>query len=105
MLTKETYAAEKFPTPPAQHFSNGTIQILFSNEHYQCNSICLKVLFSFSLCTLVMAKVMISICVDLGAKNFKNVLPWEVDIATVSTAATLVCHQILLLRLFLLLLV
>ena len=46
MLTKETHAAEKFPTPP-QHFSNGTIQMLFFNEHYQCNSICRKVLFSF----------------------------------------------------------
>ena len=28
MLTKETHAAEKFPTPP--HFSNDTIQMLFS---------------------------------------------------------------------------
>ena len=53
-----------------QHFSNGTIQMLFFNEHYQCNSICLKVLFSFSLSTLVMAKVMSSICVDLGAHSF-----------------------------------
>ena len=55
-----------------QYFSNGTIQMLFFNEHYryQCNSICLKVLFSFSLSTLVMAKVMSSICVDLGAHSF-----------------------------------
>ena len=52
-----------------QHFSNGTIQMLFFNEHYQCNSICLKVLVSFSLSTLVMAKVMSSICVDLGAHS------------------------------------
>ena len=44
--------------------------MLFFNEHYQCNSICLKVLFSFSLSTLVMAKVMSSICVDLGAHSF-----------------------------------
>ena len=35
--------------------------MLFFNEHYQYNSICLKVLFSFSLSTLVMAKVMSSI--------------------------------------------
>ena len=53
-----------------QHFSNGTIQILFFNEHYQCNSIYLKVLFSFSLSTLVMAKIMSSVCVDLGAHSF-----------------------------------
>ena len=44
--------------------------MLFFNEHYQCNSICLKFLFSFSLSTLVMAKVMSSICVDLGAHSF-----------------------------------
>ena len=68
MLTKETLAAEKFPTP--QHFSNGTIQMLFFNEHYQCNSICRKVLFSFSLSILVMAKATSSICVDLGAHSF-----------------------------------
>ena len=35
-------------------------------------------------------------------RDFKNVLPWE---ATVATVATLVCHRILLLRLFLPLLV
>ena len=69
MLSKETHAAEKFPTPP-QHFSKGTIQMLFFNEHYQCYSICLKVLFSFSLSTLVMAKVISSVCVDLGAHSF-----------------------------------
>ena len=68
MLTKETQAAENFPLP--QRFSNSTIQMLFFNEHYQCNSICLKVLFSFSLSNLVMAKVMSSICVDLGGHSF-----------------------------------
>ena len=64
-----------------QHFSNGTIQMLFFNEHYQCNSICLKVLFSFSLSTLVMAKVMSSICVDLGAHSFIPTLhPFKIDL-------------------------
>ena len=53
-----------------QHFSNGTIQMLFFNEHNQCNSICRKVLFSFSLSTLVVAKAMSSIRVDLGAHSF-----------------------------------
>ena len=70
MLTKETHAAEKFPTPPNTFLRVRFKCCLFFNEHYQCNSICLKVLFSFSLSTLVMAKVMSSICVDLGAHSF-----------------------------------
>ena len=68
MLTKGTHAGEKFPTPP-NTFLMYDSNVVF-NEHYQCNSICLKVLFSFSLSTFVMAKVMSSICVDLGAYSF-----------------------------------
>ena len=80
MLTKETHAAEKFPTPP-NTFLMVRFKCCFFNEHYQCNSICLKVLFSFSLSTLVMAKVMSSICVDLGVHSFiPTPHPFKIDL-------------------------
>ena len=53
-----------------QHFSNDTIPMLFSMNIISVIQFVLKVFCSFSLSTVVMAKFMSSICVDLGAHSF-----------------------------------
>ena len=69
MLTKETHAAEKFPTPPNTFLMVG-FQCCFSMNIISVIQFVLKVFCSFSLSTVVMAKFMSSICVDLGAHSF-----------------------------------
>ena len=69
MLTKETHAAEKFPTPP-NTFLMVRFKCCFSMNIISVIQFVLKVFCSFSLSTVVMAKFMSSICVDLGAHSF-----------------------------------
>ena len=69
MLTKETHAAEKFPTLP-NTFLMVRFKCCFSMNIISVIQFVLKVFFNFSLSTLVMAKFMSSICVDLGAHSF-----------------------------------
>ena len=68
MLTKETHAAEKFPTPP-NTFLMVRFKCCFSMNIISVIQFVLDVFFSFSLSTLVMAKFMSSIYVDLGAHS------------------------------------
>ena len=60
MLTKETHAAEKFPTPP-NTFLMVRFKCCFSMNIISVIQFVLKLFFSFSLSTLVMVKVMSSI--------------------------------------------
>ena len=69
MLTNETHAAEKFPTPP-NTFLMVRFQCCFSMNIISVIQFVLKVFCSFSLSTVVKAKFMSSICIDLGAHSF-----------------------------------
>ena len=71
MLTKETHArpTEKFATPP-NTFLRVRFQCCFSMNIISVIQFVLNVFCSFSLSTVVMAKFMSSICVDLGAHSF-----------------------------------
>ena len=69
ILTKETHAAEKFLTAP-NSFLMVRFKCCFSMNIISVMQFVLKVFFSLSLSTLVMARFMSSICVDLGGHSF-----------------------------------
>ena len=86
MLTKETHAAEKFPTPP-NTFLMVRFQCCFSMNIISVIQFVLKVFCSFSLSTVVMAKFMSSMCVDLGAHSFfPTPHPFKIYLCLVTTA-------------------